>query len=192
MEPTEFEENITDIEMSPLLERSKESIYDINNTFTPPMEESSPSNGYKLYEEQTFALESDVGGETSYYPRKRKKVLSDDFTMYKKKNLFRDPYTKRKNRFGYNFGVNSCKINIIESINKKAMFRKTLEGVPNGDDASTRQVKEHHENNFTRLLIYLTTEHEYLLQLIMLLPLILMSLYISLIEGGSLVRVAEG
>ena len=47
------------------------------------------------------------------------------------------------------------------------------------------------KNIFSRLIFYLSTEHEVLLQVILFLPLTLMALYIVVVEGGSLFRVVD-
>ena len=46
-------------------------------------------------------------------------------------------------------------------------------------------------NNLRRFIFYLATEHETLLQILLLLPLILMSAYILVVEKGTLFRVVE-
>ena len=46
-------------------------------------------------------------------------------------------------------------------------------------------------NKLSRFIIYLATDHETLLQILLLLPLILMSLYILVIEKGTLFRVGQ-
>ena len=82
--------------------------------------------------------------------------------------------------------INQCEE--MEKQNAKYNVTKQMEKCDQVDENS---FPRENGNKFTRFIIYLATEHETLLQILLLLPLILMSAYILVVEKGTLFRIVE-
>ena len=110
-------------------------------------------------------------------------------------------YRKRK------YGVITCKeypVELEREIEEDDfidIFRKVLlkiykhgeneKGIVTCNQADKRQYSQHKKNKLSTFLIYFATEHEILLQIILILPLTVMAFYILLVEKGSLLEVIK-
>ena len=73
---------------------------------------------------------------------------------------------------------------------EREFYRQTfLEPAPK-DDVKPTKLSEYIDR-FTKFIEYLSVEHEMMLQVVMVLPLLLMTLYITVIEQGEVVRFAD-
>lgn len=118
----------------------------------------------------------DVPEETNYHEQKFQTIMST-ITETSKKNSDENKNCRKDCRFTEELlQLDVRSVNIIPKEGMQEYLNENISG----------ETKQYANNSFKNMIIYLSNEHETLLQVLLLSPLLLMAAYILIVEQGDL------